>query len=136
MTAFAIPSNTVRTIVSQLLETSTVRPRVPRVGVATIPPPPHGRWQVAGVAVDRCGAAPCRGSGPARVDRTRTVSGTDYPTGGDVITEVDEQAVASADDLRNAIDAKRPGDSIEVMYARTPMSHRRGHVIVLAERPR
>jgi putative serine protease PepD len=46
------------------------------------------------------------------------VDGQSYPTGGDVITAVDDTTVTSGADLQTAIDAKRPGDTVSITYTR------------------
>ena len=46
------------------------------------------------------------------------VDGQSYPTGGDVITAVDDTAITDGADLQNAIDAKRPGDTVSITYTR------------------
>jgi len=60
-------------------------------------------------------------------------SGQDYPTGGDVIVAVDGTSIASADDLRNVVDQKKPGDSISVTYVRHGARH--SVTMKLAKRP-
>jgi len=50
------------------------------------------------------------------------VDGQSYPTGGDVITAVDGTAITDGAALQNAIDAKRPGDSVELTYTRNGTS--------------
>ena len=52
-----------------------------------------------------------------------TVDGQSFPTGGDVITEVDGQAITTGAELQNAVDAKKPGDSISITYTRDGESH-------------
>jgi putative serine protease PepD len=44
--------------------------------------------------------------------------GQSYPTGGDVITAVDDTAIADGADLQSAIDAKRPGDAVSITFTR------------------
>ena len=44
--------------------------------------------------------------------------GQSYPTGGDVITAVDDSAIADGADLQSAIDAKRPGETVSITYTR------------------
>jgi serine protease Do len=46
------------------------------------------------------------------------VDGREYPTGGDVVTEIDGEPVATAEELQRAIDAKQPGDTITLTYFR------------------
>ncbi len=44
--------------------------------------------------------------------------GEEVPTGGDVITALDGDPVSTAEELRARIDAKQPGDELEVTYVR------------------
>ena len=46
------------------------------------------------------------------------VAGQSYPTGGDVITAVDGTAITDGAELQSAVDAKSPGDSVELTYTR------------------
>jgi putative serine protease PepD len=46
------------------------------------------------------------------------VDGQSFPTGGDVITEVDGTAVTDGSELQSAIDAKRPGDAVTITLTR------------------
>ena len=64
---------------------------------------------------------------------TRTLAGRSYPTGGDVITAVDGTAVATADALRAAVEAKSPGDRISLTFARGGNEH--SVSLTLAARP-
>ena len=54
---------------------------------------------------------------------TKAVGGDSYPIGGDVLTEVEGQKVATAEELQRAIDAKRPGDTVSITYWRDGQSH-------------
>ena len=49
---------------------------------------------------------------------TETIDGREYPTGGDVVTEVDGDEVTSAEDLQRAIDSHKPGDTITLTVSR------------------
>ena len=62
--------------------------------------------------------SPAAAAGLKAATGTKTVDGQQYPTGGDVITAVDGQAVAGADELRAAIDAKKPGQKVELTVLR------------------
>ena len=57
-----------------------------------------------------------------RPARRRSTAST-YSTGGDVITAIDGEKVTSSEELQRAIDAKQPGDTIEVTYWRNGDSH-------------
>jgi S1-C subfamily serine protease len=117
---FAIPSNTVKTIASQLISTGNVQHAYLGVSIATIPDSVAARLGIpAGVELtDVRSGTPAAQAGLQPATATRTVSGQDYPTGGDVVTAIDGHAVADATALEAAIDSKRPGDSISITYVR------------------
>ena len=98
---FAIPANTVKAIVSQLISSG------------------KAEHAYLGVAVETTD------SGAARVAQVR--SGTAAASAGlrvgDVITAVDSKRIDSADALTSAINAEKPGDTISVTYTRGGASH-------------
>jgi putative serine protease PepD len=97
---FAIPSNTVESIVSQLISTGRAE---------------HAYLGVAVETVD----------GGARITQVRP--GTPAARGGlragDLITEIDGKVVSAGDELTNAIAAKQPGESVSITYTREGSSH-------------
>jgi putative serine protease PepD len=107
---FAIPSNTVKSIVSQLIASGKVE---------------HA---YLGVAVESS-------TGGARISQVR--SGTPAAKAGlrtgDLVTAVDGQTITSADDLTTAIGAKTPGDTVSITYTRAGESHTVN--VTLATRP-
>ena len=118
---FAIPSNTVEAIAAQLLDERQGRARLPRRRDRVDPdlggrPTRHRDRREPSTEV-RSGSPP-RTRGLKAATGTKTVDGQEYPTGGDVITAVDGQAVAGADELRAAIDAKKPGQKVELTVRR------------------
>ena len=92
---FAIPSSTVRTIISQLISSGNVRHAYLGVGIAT---------------------------GTTGVRLTEVRSGTPAADAGlqtgDAVTAIDGKAVTKAAELSGAIDAKRPGDTVSITYLR------------------
>jgi putative serine protease PepD len=96
---FAIPSNTVKSIVSQLITSGTAQ---------------HA---YLGVAIS---------SASAGIKLTEVRSGTPAAKAGlqtgDVITALDGKTVKDAAELQSAIDAKRPGDSVSITYTRNGKS--------------
>jgi putative serine protease PepD len=92
---FAIPSNTVRSIVSQLISNGNVRHAYLGVGIA---------------------------NGSGGVELTRVRGGTPAAKAGlqagDVVTALDGRKVSDAAEFGSAIDAKRPGDTITLTYVR------------------
>jgi S1-C subfamily serine protease len=122
---FAIPSNTVRSIVNQIRSSGEAEHAYLGVGVDTIPSAVADRLgQPAGVAVTQVtDGTPAFRAGLRGATGSRTVDAQSYPTGGDVITAIDGKRVASAAELQSAVDAKRPGDSVSLTYVRDGTRH-------------
>jgi putative serine protease PepD len=93
---FAVPSNTVRSVVSQLLSS--------------------GKVEHAYLGVEIASAA----GGGARVGsvRTGTPAAKAGLRAGDVITKVDGTSIGSSVELQQAIDARKPGDRITLEVRR------------------
>jgi putative serine protease PepD len=98
---FAIPSNTVRSIVTQLIASGKVEHAF--LGVAAETSPSGG----AVIGTVRPGTAAAR-AGLRR---------------GDVITAVDGRRISSIGELEAAIDAKKPGDTATITYERAGKTH-------------
>ncbi len=120
---FAIPSNTVKNVVSQILKTGHAEH--PFLGVAAQPVTPALRklLQLPG-ASGMLVASVEPGSGAARAGleggrRQVTVAGETYVVGGDVIARIDGVPVTSLDRLRDLVSAKKPGDTITVTIFRS-----------------
>jgi putative serine protease PepD len=98
---FAIPSNTVKSIVSQLIDT--------------------GKAEHAFLGIGLQDAS----NGGAQVTQVR--SGTPAARAGlranDVITAVAGKQISTADELRAAINARSPGDRVSLRYTRNGQSH-------------
>jgi S1-C subfamily serine protease len=132
---FAVPSNTVRSIVSQLISGGSVQHAYLGVGIASIPDSAASALGVpAGVELTEVrSGTPAAASGLRGSTGTRTVDGQSYPTGGDVITAVDGKAVTSASELGSAIDARRPGVKVTLTFVRGGQT--KTVTVTLAERP-
>ena len=132
---FAIPSKTVRSIVSQLVETGEVEHAYLGVGVQEIPASVAEDLDlVEGVAVTEVRSdTPAARAGLRAATGSRSVDGQSYPTGGDVITAIDGRKVTSSAELQSAIDAKQPGDTVSITYVRDGDS--RTAQVQLASRP-
>ena len=100
---FAVPSNTVKSIVSQLVAGGTVQHAYLGVGLTQ----PQGG--VAGAQVSEV-----RGGAPAAAAGLQA---------GDVITSVEGDSVASVQELQSAIDTRKPGDTVELGYVRDGATH-------------
>jgi S1-C subfamily serine protease len=117
---FAIPSNTVRSVVSQLLNGGAAKHALLGVQVQSLPGNVATKLGVpAGVAVAsvESGSAAAR-AGLRAATGTTTVAGQSYPTGGDVITRLDGDKVTTAQQLRGLIDASSPGQTAELTVVR------------------
>jgi putative serine protease PepD len=132
---FAIPSNTVKSIVSQLVESGQVEHAYLGVGVQEIPDSVAEELDsVEGVALTEVRSdTPAARAGLRAATGSRLVDGQSYPTGGDVITAIDGSAVTSSPELQSRIDAKQPGDTISITYVRGGDS--RTVQVELASRP-
>jgi putative serine protease PepD len=108
---FAIPSNTAKSIVSQLIDSGKVEHAF--LGVAL------QDATGAGAQVSRVTA-----NTPARRAGLRA---------GDVITQVDGKRIGTGDELRAAVNAKTPGDAVSVTYRRGGETHTVR--VTLANRP-
>ena len=132
---FAIPSETVRSIVSQLLRDGRVDHPYLGVSLTEIPASVADELEVAaGVAVTQVRPdTPAARAGLRAATGSETIRGQSYPTGGDVITAIDGKRIRSSDDLQTTIGAKRPGDVVSMTYSRD--GRRRTVDVELARRP-
>ena len=107
---FAIPSNTVKSIVSELISTGKAEHAYLGVSVETV-------------------------NGSVRITEVR--SGTPAADAGlqsgDTIVSVDGKRIVSGDGLTSAVSAKKPGDTVSITYSREGQSHT--VKIELASRP-
>ncbi len=112
---FAIPVNTVKRVVPQLIEHGRVL--TPVLGIRPIPQPDYYRrmWGIDGVIVMDV----VEGSDPARLGmRGLTPSQVGRIVLGDVIVEIDGQSIVNEDDYANVLEQKKPGDVVEVVTRR------------------
>jgi putative serine protease PepD len=107
---FAVPSDTVKSIVSQLISSGSARHAYLGVGIAT--------------ASNGVRLSQVRSGTPAAAAGLRV---------GDVVTALDGKPVNDVATLGSAIDAKRPGDTVSITYLRGSAS--RTVKVKLAERP-
>jgi putative serine protease PepD len=117
---FAVPSNTVASIVPQLIATGSARHAQLGVTVVTVPAQAAAKLGTAsGVAVGTVSSGSAADtSGLQSSTGTRTVDGTSYPTGGDVIVAIDGVTVTTSEQLRGIIDGHRPGDRVVLTVSR------------------
>ena len=132
---FAIPSNTIKSIASQLIASGKVEHAYLGVTVQTIPASVASDLNlVEGVTLKavRSGTPAAKAKLHAATG-LKTVENESYPTGGDVITAIDGQKITTSEELQRAIDAKRPGDTISLEFWRAGDSHKID--VTLATRP-
>jgi S1-C subfamily serine protease len=122
---FAIPSNTVRSIATQLIGTGKVEHAYLGVEVQTIPESVAEELDlVEGVAlVNVRTGTPAAKAGLREATGSKLVDGEEYETGGDILTEIEGETVTTAEALQRAIDARRPGDTVTITYWRDGESH-------------
>ncbi len=122
---FAVPSNTVKSVVSQLIATGQVQHAYLGVGIATITDALSSQLGLpAGVEVTQVtSGGPAADAGFKAADATTVVGGQEFPTGGDVITAVDGKAVSTSEELQSVIGAMKPGDSASITYSRDGSEH-------------
>jgi S1-C subfamily serine protease len=119
---FAIPINTVRDVVGQLIRHGSVQH--PFLGI-------EGKSLTASIArlfrlpvtsgVLVATVRPGTGAAAAGLEPATsqvTVEGESWPAGGDVIVKVDTEPVATIERLIDVISAKRPGDKVDLEIVR------------------
>ena len=107
---FAIPSNTVRAIVTQIIETGEAEHAYLGIQMTEVED---------GVAVTEVRpGTPADDAGLQAATGTTTENGRQVPTGGDVIVEFDGREVTSSAELQSAVDSKRPGDTVTLTVLR------------------
>jgi S1-C subfamily serine protease len=115
---FAIPINTVKEVVSQLIDEGKVEHAYLGVEMATIDDTLAETFNLPvdqGVLVQRVhDDSPAERAGLQGGTRNVVVDGESYLLGGDVITKADDQEVESADELGNVVASKKPGDEVEL----------------------
>jgi S1-C subfamily serine protease len=119
---FAIPINTVKNVAAQLIAKGAVehafvgieaRAISPRI--ATLFRLPVSRGLLVGSVCRDAGAAK---AGVRGATQQVMLAGDTWPLGGDIIVRVDAHRVASVDQLRAIVAAKKPGDSVELQIYR------------------
>jgi S1-C subfamily serine protease len=119
---FAIPINTVREVVSQIIETGKVEHAylgiqmqdVTATLAETVRLPANAGVLVTQVVPSSPAAKAGLEGGSTKV----TVDGVSYTIGGDVITKVNGKKIRSSDDVRDAIRSKRPGNKVTLQIHR------------------
>ena len=113
---FAVPINTVREVVSQILENGRVEHAYLGVRMQEIDENLAQAFRLSvdtGILiVDVVDGSPADEAGLQGGDQQVIVGGTSYVLGGDIVTAADGQSVATPDDLRRLIMEKEPGEAM------------------------
>jgi S1-C subfamily serine protease len=119
---FAVPINTVKDVVSQLLESGKVDHAYIGVEMATITRELASNVRLPvdqGVLIQRVRTdSPAAQAGLRGGTTQVVVDGESYLVGGDVITKADGQPIESAEQLRSVVTSKEPGDEIALEIRR------------------
>ena len=118
---FAVPVNTVKAVVGELLESGRVEHSYLGVSMQDLTPE-IARY----VNVPERGAliaqvypgSPAEAAGLRGAEQTVVIDGQSYAVGGDVVTRADGRTIRSSDDLRQVVGAKKPGDELELRVLR------------------
>lgn len=122
---FAIPSNTVRSIVRQLIATGEVRHAYLGIRMVQIDD---------GVAITEVvDGSPAEEAGLRAATGSRVEGGLEVPTGGDVVVELDGREITSPKALQSAVDARQPGETVSITVLRE--GSRRTLEVTLGVRP-
>jgi S1-C subfamily serine protease len=134
---FAVPINTAKEVVQQLLADGTVEHAFLGISGADLTP------QLADVVnlPDRQGAlvqtvvsgGPADDAGIKGGDATVTIGGQRVRVGGDLITAIDGQAVTGMDDVISVVNQKQPGDDVELRLVNGEQE--RTVTVTLGDRP-
>ena len=134
---FAIPINTVKEVVSQLIEGGKVEHAYLGIEMATIDDTVAETFNLPvdqGVLVMRVhDGSPAERAGLKGGTTPTVVEGESYLLGGDLITKADGEEIESADALGDIVASKKPGDELELEINRK--SETQTMTITLGRRP-
>jgi S1-C subfamily serine protease len=118
---FAVPSNTVREVVAELMEDGRVDHAYLGVSMLDISDAVAEQFNLpdAGALITEVVPdSPADRAGLRGGDTDVIVNGQSYRIGGDVVTEADGRAIESSDELRSIIASKEPGDELRLEVRR------------------
>jgi S1-C subfamily serine protease len=113
---FAVPINTVKQVVSQILQHGRVEHAYIGIEMATISPELAANVRLPidkGVLIQRVRpGSPAANAGLRGGTTQVVVDGVSYLIGGDVITKADGQTIQTAEHLGTVVTSKQPGDEL------------------------
>jgi putative serine protease PepD len=120
---FAVPSNTVKTVVAQLLEDGRVDRAYLGVTLQEVDSEVAGVLRLPadkGVLIGNVQpGSPAAEAGLEGGTTQVVVAGESYQIGGDMVVAVDGKDVSTVDGLRDAIAAHKPGETVELTVVRS-----------------
>jgi S1-C subfamily serine protease len=115
---FAVPANTVKEVVAQLVATGQVNRAYLGIGGTTVNPELGRVFRLpvdAGVLVEVVGPdTPAARAGLRAGSTSTVVAGEGYTLGGDLIVAVAGKRVASLEDLRDVLADHKPGETVKL----------------------
>jgi S1-C subfamily serine protease len=119
---FAVPANTVKHVVAQLIEKGRVDRAWLGIGGATVTPELARSFRLpvdTGVLVEMVGpATPASKAGLLGGTTNTVVAGQSYSLGGDVIVALGGERIASVEELRDVLAKHEPGQTVTVRIYR------------------
>jgi S1-C subfamily serine protease len=119
---FAVPSNTVKSVVAQLLDDGQVDRAYLGVTLQEVDPEVASVLKLPADSGVLVGAvqpgSPAAKAGIEGGETQVVVAGQSYQVGGDMVVAIGGKDVASVDELREAIAAREPGQSVRVTVVR------------------
>ena len=119
---FAIPIDTAREVVEQLLEDGKVEHAFLGISGLTIEPPIAEALNLpvdSGVLVQEIAEdSPAAQAGLAAGDTAATIDGAPVRLGGDIITAIEGRRISSMEEVVDAINGADPGDELELTVRR------------------
>jgi S1-C subfamily serine protease len=134
---FAVPIDTVREVVSELLDSGEVERAFLGITGADLTPEIAAVLELEtdrGAMIERAfqgGPADEAGLHGARAEAT--IGGSSYPIGGDIIVEIDGDPASGMDEVIAAVASHQPGEEITLTVLRG--DERREVTVTLGERP-
>jgi S1-C subfamily serine protease len=107
---FAIPSNTVRSVARQIIDTGEAEHAYLGVRLVELPEGVVLAEVVEGGPADDAGLRGATGE--------RSENGQSVPTGGDVVVEFEGNEITTSAQLQSAIGARQPGDTVSITVLR------------------
>ena len=119
---FAVPANTVKDVVAQILKTGRVHHAYLGIRGQAVTEDVADRYNLPaqeGVLVEEVtGGSAAAKAGLEGGDTEVVVAGQSYKLGGDIIIAFDGEKISSIEQLRDAISARKPGDKVTLVIYR------------------